>query len=308
VRDLVIVKPSGGTMTNVPERRTTTLSDGRELSYIEAGDRDGVPLLFTVGSPSSATGGLAFADAAATNGVRLISIDKPGYGRSTRDRHRSLVRYGHDVAELADALGLGQVALAGQSGGGPHALAAAHVLGPRVSTLTLIASFGPATEASVRLELNPLMRSTVALARNAPWLMGATVGPMKLMLGNAARAERLVRRSAAKMSPDEREAMEDPRSIFLLKGAEEAFENFSAVCDEFRAIGRPWGFAIDEVQAPTDLWHGTDDANCSIATAREVARLLPHATLHELPGKGHAFFGADLSVAMANVRAKAWGL
>lgn len=295
-------------MTTVPERRTTTLSDGRAMSYIEAGDPDGVPLLFTVGSPSSAIGGLAFADAAATNGVKLISIDKPGYGRSTRDRHRSLVRYGHDVAELADALGLDEVALAGQSGGGPHALAAAHVLGPRVATLTLIASFGPASQASVRHGLNPLMRSTVALARNAPWLIGATVAPMKLILGNASRAERLMKRSAAKMSADDREAMDDPRSTYLLEGAEEALKSWSSVCDEFRAIGRPWGFELEDVQAPTDLWHGTDDANCSIGAARSMARLLPHATLHELPGKGHAFFGADLSVAMANVRAKAWGL
>ncbi len=292
-------------MLTVPDRRTTTLSDGRELSYIEAGDPDGVPLLFTIGSPSTATGGLAFADAAAENGVKLISIDKPGYGRSTRDRHRSLVGYGNDVTELANALGLKQVALAGQSGGGPHALAAAHVLGPRVSTLTLISGFGPAAEPWVRRDLNPIMRSTLWLARDAPWLLGATVGPMKALLGNAARAERLMQRAAAKTTPEDREAMNDPHSRFLLEGMEEAFGSWSAVCDEFRTIGRPWGFALESIQAPTDLWHGTNDQNCSISAARTVADLLPHATLHELPGKGHSFFGQDLSDAMANVRAKA---
>jgi pimeloyl-ACP methyl ester carboxylesterase len=294
-------------MLTVPDRRTTTLSDGRELSYIEAGDPDGVPLLFTIGSPSSATGGLAFADAAAENGVKLISIDKPGYGRSTRDRHRSLVDYGHDVTELADALGLQQVALAGQSGGGPHAIAAAHVLGARVSTLTLLAGFGPATEPWVQRDLNSLMRSTMRLARDAPWLMGATVGPMKILLGNAARTERMMQRSAAKMTPEDRDAINNPRTTFILEGAEEAFHSWSAVCDEFRALGRPWGFSLEDIQAPTDLWHGTNDRSCSIAVARTVAGLMPRATLHELPGKGHVFFGRDLSDAMANVRVMASG-
>lgn len=292
-------------MSRILPRRTTTLSDGRTLSYIEAGDPDGVPLLFTIGTPSSATGGLAFASAAARNGVKLISIDKPGYGQSTRDRNRSLVRYGQDVAALADSLGLERVALAGQSGGGPHALAAAHVLGSRVSTLTLISSFGPATETWVRPELAGQIKIMTMVSQHAPGFMGVVAGLMKILTGNRAHAERMVKHAAAKATPTEREALTSPELQFILDGYSEAYSSIGAVRDELHAIGVPWGFDLEGIGAPTDLWHGTEDNACSITMARGIAYRLPRSTLHELPGLGHSFFGRALDDALANVRAKA---
>lgn len=293
------------TAPSTPQRETLTLADGRTLSWIEAGDPDGVPLLFTIGTPSSAVGGLAFASAAAAEGVRLISIDKPGYG-ATSGPHPGLVGYGRDVAALADHLGLDRVALTGQSGGGPHALAAAYVLGDRVSTLTLLSSFGPATEDFARAELSGLSKVIMVLARRAPGLVPVPMSLLKLVYGKRERAAKVMARAATKGSPAEREAMSGPEAAFILDGAVDAIaHHFDAACDEFRTLGLPWGFTLEEVVAPTDLWHGTDDTSCTITLARGMAERLPNATLHELPGLGHGFFGQPLRDAMANVRAKA---
>jgi pimeloyl-ACP methyl ester carboxylesterase len=259
-------------------------------------------VLFTIGSPSSAAGGKAFAPAAARNGIRLLSIDKPGYGSSTRDPQRSLLRFGADVRDLADALGLGRVALAGQSGGGPHALAAAYVLGDRVSTLSLISSAGPLAEPWAREGLNPLMRSTTWCANHAPQLMALPVGLIKLMAGSPERAQKVMARTARKLSDREREEMERPETTAIFQGTGEAFSSgVGPACDEFRAIGQPWGFRLEDVHAPTDLWHGTVDASCPIAMARGLARRLPNAELHELDGLGHGFFGPELDAAMAKL-------
>ena len=65
-------------MTDIPDRSSIRLPDGRTLSYLEAGDPDGLPVLFTIGSPSSAIGGLAFAPAAARNGVRHVWFHPSG--------------------------------------------------------------------------------------------------------------------------------------------------------------------------------------------------------------------------------------
>jgi pimeloyl-ACP methyl ester carboxylesterase len=294
-------------MTSAP-RRTVQLRDNRFLSYLELGDPQGVPVLFTMGSPSSAIGALAYADSAERNGIRLISVDKPGYGQSTRARGRTLLGYGEDLRELADELGLERVALAGQSGGGPHALAAARVLGDRVTTLCLLCTYGPVTEPWARDGLNALMRTTNWFAVRAPRLMGVPVRAMNLMLGNPDRMERGMRRMAGKMTPRERADVLGPEMRLVSEGLADAFSGGTgAVADEFVAIGRPWGFPLEDVTTQTDLWHGTADKSCPIGMVRGMAERLPKATLHELEGLGHPFFGPELDEAMATLRDRAQG-
>lgn len=286
------------------QRQSVKLRDGRTLSYIDAGDPAGVPALFIIGSPSSAAGGLAFAGAAERNGVRMLSIDKPGYGQSTRQPRRSLLSFGEDVRELCDSLGWERVAVIGQSGGGPHAMAAAHVLGDRASTLCLLSSGGPSSEAwASEAKDNPLIRTTTLLANRAPWLMPLPMLGIRATMGNPERARKLFKKQEPKLTPRERQDMQGPEAEGIFVGIAEAFSSGTgAAADEFYAICAPWGFRVEDIKAPTDLWHGTIDKSCPIGLARALAAHLPDATLHELPGIGHGFFGPELDEAMETVR------
>lgn len=49
-------------------------------------------------------------------GTRLISYDRPGYGGSDRMQGRRVVDVVHDVACIANALGIERFAVAGRSG------------------------------------------------------------------------------------------------------------------------------------------------------------------------------------------------
>jgi pimeloyl-ACP methyl ester carboxylesterase len=109
-----------------------TLPDGRRLSWHEFGDPDGAPVIYTSGTPVSGLGGASYDQAAQTAGLRWISPDKPGYGDSDYHRKRSLTSWADDLTALAGHLGLDRFALAGESGGGPFTLAAAHQLAGRV--------------------------------------------------------------------------------------------------------------------------------------------------------------------------------
>jgi pimeloyl-ACP methyl ester carboxylesterase len=123
-----------------------TLPDDRRLSWHEFGDPDGAPVLYTAGTPVSGLGGAWYDQTARASGLRWISPDKPGYGGSDYQRKRSLISWADDLAALAGHLGLDRFALAGESGGGPFTLAAAHRLAGRVSVVALIASAGRATQ------------------------------------------------------------------------------------------------------------------------------------------------------------------
>ncbi len=119
-----------------------TLPDGRRLRWHEFGDPAGSPVMYTAGTPVSGLGGASYDQTARAAGLRWISPDKPGYGGSDYQRKRSLTSWGDDLAALAGHLGLDRFALAGESGGGPFTLAAAHQLAGPVSVVALIASAG----------------------------------------------------------------------------------------------------------------------------------------------------------------------
>ena len=74
-------------------------------------------------------------------GIRLITYDRPGYGRSTRHHGRSVADAARDIADIADALGIERFAVVGRSGGGPHALACAALLPERTARIAVLVGF-----------------------------------------------------------------------------------------------------------------------------------------------------------------------
>lgn len=120
-----------------------TTPDGRSLLVQEAGDPDGVPILFHAGTPNSRLIYREDAEKAARMGVRLLCYDRPGYGGSTRHEGRNAGDCAADVRAIAQAMGISRVAVYGASGGGPHAIACAALLGDLVPAVAVLASPAP---------------------------------------------------------------------------------------------------------------------------------------------------------------------
>jgi len=99
--------------------------DGRTLAVAEWGDPNGVPLFALHGTPGSRVAFWHDPTIYTRHGLRRITLDRPGYGESTRQPGRSVVDIVPDILAIAGALGIGFFAITGGSGGGPHALACA---------------------------------------------------------------------------------------------------------------------------------------------------------------------------------------
>ncbi|HEX5241384.1 MAG TPA: alpha/beta hydrolase, partial [Candidatus Limnocylindrales bacterium] len=110
-------------------------ADGRSLSVhdTEGRDRDRLTVLWFHGSPQSGAILEPIATAAAPREIRVVSYGRPSYGGSTPLPGRDVASAASDVGAIADALGLERFAVMGASGGGPHALACAALLGDRVA-------------------------------------------------------------------------------------------------------------------------------------------------------------------------------
>jgi hypothetical protein len=84
------------------EDGTLVLRHGRRLGYAQYGRGDGEPLVYFYGHPGSRLEARLAHSAAVTAGLRVIALDRPGYGLSDLRLGRSITDWPADVAEAAD--------------------------------------------------------------------------------------------------------------------------------------------------------------------------------------------------------------
>jgi pimeloyl-ACP methyl ester carboxylesterase len=115
------------------------LADGRVLRYQIAGTAHGHAVFLLHGALGSRLVHNSLSAAASDAGIRLVSYDRPGYGGSTPHPGRTVATAADDITAIADQLGVDRLAVWGQSGGGPFALACAALLPDRVATAAAVA-------------------------------------------------------------------------------------------------------------------------------------------------------------------------
>jgi pimeloyl-ACP methyl ester carboxylesterase len=151
------------------------LADGRRLGYAVWGEPEGQPALLFHGSPGSR---LFCPDPVATAaaGVRLVTVDRPGYGRSAAAPGRRIMDWPADIEQLVTALGIDRFALIGHSSGGPYALACALAMPQRITRMALVSCVVPLDEVPAAwAALDDDERRLVELARHHPDQAAATI-------------------------------------------------------------------------------------------------------------------------------------
>lgn len=126
------------------------LPDGRQLAADDVGDPAGETLVYLHGATDCRLARHPDDSLATGLGVRLVALDRPGYGWSdplpAGGAFAGLVEFAGDLACLLDHLGVEACRLLAWSAGAPWALAAASTLGPRVAGVTLFGAV-PALDA-----------------------------------------------------------------------------------------------------------------------------------------------------------------
>ncbi|MGE5375652.1 MAG: alpha/beta fold hydrolase [Bacteroidota bacterium] len=263
------------------------LLDGRELAYAEYGDPAGKPVFFFHGAPGS-----NFfhppVDVTRRMGVRLICVDRPGYGGSTFQPKRKILDWPRDVASLADALGLGSFAVTGHSAGSPHTLACAYSLPARVRAAAVLCGVGPVDAPGAIENTTFINRLGFQLGRYSPWPL---VRAMVWVLFHRQAAD-----PAKAIDLDQRERVAADEEVLKIPGVREnciesdigAYrQGLLGYAWDVNLIIRPWGIPLEQIQVPVHFWHGTADNFAAVHMARHMADRIPDAKAFILEGEGH---------------------
>ncbi len=247
-------RPETGTDASV------ILADERAFEYWDGGDPAGRPVIFHPGTPATRVLGRWAHDAALAAGVRLIAINRPGYGGSRTLREPSLRQVGRDTVELARRLGLDEFAVVGSSGGGPFALATAVEAPDAVRALGVVGAIGPWR---VLRDATELAEDREILARlDSGDVGGAWAGFREQVerdrkdLTPLEEADIILASGGGPLTRDQayREVWAANMQVVQANRDGYLFDNL--------AWGATWDVDPREVAAPTLLFYGTVDTHC----------------------------------------------
>lgn len=273
-------------------RDSVKLPDGRQLAIETSGAPDGFPVFLLHGTPGSKTGPKPRGALLHRLGVRLICYDRPGYGGSTRAPGRAVSDAAADVAFIADRLRLHDFAVVGRSGGGPHALACAALLGGRVTRTGVLVGIAPAGAHDLDWfdgMTDENIQEYSAAEEDVAWL---EQNLRRRAADGASDPESMLRFLEPQMSKTDHHVVDD----LVIRGL--LHENYIQAfrqgpegwIDDALAFRRPWGFDLSSITTPVRLWHGADDRFTPVSHAHWLQRQLCHVEVEVNPHAGH--FGA----------------
>jgi pimeloyl-ACP methyl ester carboxylesterase len=233
--------------------------------------------LFMHGMPGSRKGTYLSPELLGGLGVKLISYDRPGYGRSSRHEGRTIADSAEDVRNIADALGLNKFGIMGRSGGVAHALACAALLPDRVS------------EVAVQSGMAPLR------AMGPSWYEGMAESNVSIF--GAAGDQEVIdaiteRAAAAHQNPASLLAGLEPelspvdghftngasRSLFEASTTEALAQGPSGWIDDVLALRYEWGFDLGSIRVPVHFQQGSDDQFTPPSHTLWMQRQIPGST------------------------------
>jgi pimeloyl-ACP methyl ester carboxylesterase len=285
--------------------RTVALGGGRTLALDDVGDPAGAPVLYLHGTPDSRLARHPDDGLAAAAGVRLLAVDRPGYGGSSPaavapGSPEWPAAWAADVAAALDDLGVGRCAVLAWSGGTLAGVAlAAHgssagsgPLSGRVAALGVVGGLvprqaydDPAVRAAGEARLGILEMGDAM----PPGALGDEVAPM--LAPYPCDLELAAEHQAAQRTPaDALELASVPGGAeALAAGLVEAVRlGLAGVAADVEAQARPLPVDPAAVGCPVRLWYGEVDSVTPAAFGRWYTARLPGATLAVVPGAGHS--------------------
>lgn len=263
------------------------LPDGRVLSFMEFGKKDGIPVLYFHGSPSSCYEALIIGNQQFINhNFRIIAPNRPGIGQSDYQKNRTFSDWPSDVLALADYLKLDKFALLGNSGGAAYVLACAIQIPERVTSAVIVSGAWQMNLPQAAKNLEKPNNLFWKIADKFSFLLPLVLWAMKSSLDTSTEkfSERLHRMMPA---IDFEVLKQDNKIQTSLKTINEGLANTNGAAHDIKLYVKPRGFDLDEIFLPITFFHGEKDKNVPIEIVNWMTPLISHVVLITYPDEAH---------------------
>jgi pimeloyl-ACP methyl ester carboxylesterase len=238
-------------------------------------------IILHAGTIQDITGWKIWLDRFADRGFQAISIGRSGYIGSTPKPGRTTIDIAHDVAQLADHLGITKMVNLGLSGGGQHAVATG--LDARSVGVVTCGSLAPFEELGENFytgmqqadidEYADALRDINDLGtRFSAWL---DMEPGEFMAG-----EEVSENDKKAQSSISWNILFDSCNVTMRAG-------FDWVADDYSSYLKPWGFDPRDVKVPVVIWQGGLDKNVPPQHGRWLAAHIAGSTLNLIEDESH---------------------
>ena len=265
------------------------IGSGRHVALRTVADGTGPTVLLCHPAPGSSD---FDPDPIATRrrGIRLIAVDRPGYGGSDPVPPHAWATVSGAADDVAVALrGVGHVPLgvAGWSAGGRVALALA-ARHPDIVTRVVVAATPAPNEEVPWIPTDEQTGIDALRGASADAVSAAFVARMAPLAGLDPRSDAALGLLGA--GPGDADVLADPAVRERLRGMLASGFVQGAIGMATDVAGytlQPWGFDVANVRAKTLLLFGTKDPIGGSRHGRWWQRHLPDARLEMIPGAGH---------------------
>ena len=259
------------------------LKDGRHLGYAEYGDLKGKPLFFFHGWPSCRMHAKRIGESAKKLKIRIISIDRPGYGNSGFQRNRTLLDWANDVEELADMLGIKRFPVIGVSGGGPYAAVCGYKIPNRITKVGIVVGLASTSVKGVLNGMGFLSKLGWSNYHRIPGLRDLSV----LIFLLQAKYLSFFGDLGFKAKPDQKLINQEFRRQFAITVKETFKQGIKGPSWDLKLYTQDWGFKLKDITAKVYLWYGASDKNVPLAMGKYLAAEIPNSKLVIYPNEGH---------------------
>ena len=266
---------------------TVELSDGRSLSFASFGDPAGRPVFYFHGFPGSRFEPQSNHEAYLKAGIRLLALDRPGIGYSTRKNKRQLLDWPDDVVEVAKILNLEKFSVLGVSGGGPYALACARAIPGYLDKVTVACGLGPMDAPNATSGMMLSNRILFSYGRFFPPLLRLSVSLMVRQLSS--KPVKGFEKFVEGLPEPDRLVLSgtNAQELVLASAVEGVRQGSKPLLEEISIYSKFWGFELSDLNVPVSLFQGEADIDVPASMARYQAELIPNCELNLYPTDGH---------------------
>ncbi len=265
------------------------LPDGRVLEVAAAGDPAGLTVFLHHGSPGSVRTLTSFEPLLEHGNFFMVTLSRPGYGRSSRREGRAIASVVDDTGFALDAFERSGYAALGWSGGGPHSLACAALDTPRCRGAVSLAGVVPVdvdvdwTEGMAPENVEEFARAKEGgpAYEAAMEAAGASMAAMN--------ADSAFDTFGELLSEPDREVLGDPftMSSFVDATTHAFVESWRGFFDDDVAFLKPWGFDPTAIDVPVEIFYGDHDHMVPPTHGAWLASHITTARVYHNESEGH---------------------